>query len=238
VEELINVWKKIYDMYGECKISITGGEPLYYPNFIKFIKELCKYHKVQVITNLSLEIDELLYLSHNNLQISPSFHPLFADEKDFINKVLKLKEKGFTNGVSYVAWPGQIKNINLYKKIFNKEGIDFYLQSFFGEYQGKKYPENYSEEEKEIILPFLGKRGNEKFQTEKLVTKGKLCNAGVKYGVIHPDGTVLTCGGITNNHNQKIIGNIFDKNFKLLEKPRECISDLCPCNEWAFLLVK
>lgn len=238
IEELINAWKNIYDLYGKCEIAITGGEPLCYPSFVKFVKEIIKFHKIHIVTNLSLNIEEFLELDNENLQISASFHPLYADLKDFVNKVIKLKEKKITSGVTYVAWPGQIEKINFYKKIFDDEGINFSLQSFFGEYNEKRYPESYSEEEKNIILPIIGTRGNEKFQTEKLVTEGKTCYAGVKYGVIHPDGTVLTCGGITNDHNKKIIGNIFDKNFKMLKEPIKCISELCPCNEWAFLLIR
>ena len=50
---------------------------------------------------------------------------------------------------------------------------------------------------------------------KKLITKGKLCNAGHTYALIHPDGEVLSCGGATREGKQVILGNIFDPNFNL-----------------------
>ena len=71
-----------------------------------------------------------------------------------------------------------------------------------------------------------------------MITKGKLCNAGHTYALIHPYGEVLPCGGATREGKQVILGNIFDPNFKLLDKPEPCPSNDCACNEWAFLMVK
>jgi organic radical activating enzyme len=52
IEKLIQVWKRIYDLYGEYHIEIAGGEPLTYPDFEDFILEVLNYHTVQIMTNL------------------------------------------------------------------------------------------------------------------------------------------------------------------------------------------
>lgn len=239
VKELMSAWQKIYRKYGEVKISITGGEPFLYPDFAEFISELINLHKVEIITNLSTDIRKLIEpINSENLKINPSFHPLFADFDRFLERVIFLKEKGMVQCVSYVAWPPQISKIGYYTDKFQHYAISLSLQSFFGEYGGLRYPDAYTEEQRKIILPQIGQRGGRPFQTEPLKTKGKLCAAGQRYGVIHPDGTVLRCGGIEPCEEASRIGNLFDDGFKLFEQLSPCTSEICPCNEWAFLLVE
>jgi MoaA/NifB/PqqE/SkfB family radical SAM enzyme len=235
IEQLESFWENIYSKYGVVKIAITGGEPFLYPEFIELIKILSQFHKIEIITNLSPNIDSFIKkINTDNVKVHPSYHPLFADFDEFINKTLKLKQRGFSQNVSYLAWPPQIPKIKYYYDKFAQFGINLFVQSFFGEYKGIRYPDGYSDEEKETILPFIGERGDRPFQTEPLKTKGKLCSAGHKYGVIHPDGAILRCGGINSADTQ--IGNLSKENFELLKEPSPCTSEICPCNEWAFLL--
>ena len=67
--------------------------------------------------------------------------------------------------------------------------------------------------------------------------KGKKCNAGRTYGQISPKGDVKKCGGWSEGEDV-FIGNIFDPNFKMLEKSSVCNCYKCVENEWAFLLDK
>lgn len=237
VRELIKAWNNIYRSYGSVKISITGGEPFLYPDFVELIKELSQMHKVEIITNLSVDIQPFIKgVNSKNVKVNPSFHPLFADFDKFIERALILKEGGLLNCVSYLAWPPQILRIGYYTQKFRRHSISISIQSFFGEYKGLRYPDAYTKEDKQIILPQIGERGGEPFQTEPFKSKGKLCAAGQRYGVIHPDGKVLRCGGINSCEGASIIGNLFEQGFRLLEKPSPCTFDICPCNEWAFLL--
>ena len=158
---------------------------------------------------------------------------MFADIETFLSKAIKIKNK-IKQNVLYLAYPPQIKDLDKYKKIFEQNGLCFSVLTFWGKYNGKDYPDSYIEEEKKILGLSIASRGGENFQTEPFVPMGKLCNAGHKYALIDPDGTVLSCGGIAMN----LKTNIFDCNFKLLDKPMICPAKTCPCNEWAELLVK
>lgn len=230
-------WQRMYEKYGEIKIAITGGEPFLYPGFTDLINTIAKWHKIEIVTNLCWPVESLSdKLTPQRVQLHPSFHPLFADSEDFIRKLIVLKSKGFAKNASYVAWPPQIPLLRNFVQKFKEEGLGVFVQSFFGEHNGVRYPEGYSDAEREIISPFLGERGGESFQITENQTKGKLCYAGVLYGVIHPDGSVLRCGGL--NSGDKRIGNILDDDFKLLDDAYPCASEICPCNEWAFLLKK
>jgi hypothetical protein len=68
------------------------------------------------------------------------------------------------------------------------------------------------------------------------MTKGKLCYAGQKYALIHPNGNVYRCGGGNWKVQHEPFSNIFNGNFSLLNEPLPCDSEECPCNEWSFLL--
>ena len=65
-EDFFKFWKNIYDNYGKCKICITGGEPLLYPNINLIISKLASIHYVHITTNLSMNID---FLSNKNIII-------------------------------------------------------------------------------------------------------------------------------------------------------------------------
>lgn len=233
--ELIKAWKNIHKLYGPVKVAITGGEPLMYPQFAEFISEMSEFHEFMIVTNLSADVSGFISAnSSGNVKVNPSFHPLSAEPEQFIAKALMLKEAGMMQCVTYLAWPPLIKKLPQYQEIFTKHGLSLTVQSFFGEYEGKRYPDSYTEQEKQAVFPQLGTRGGELFQTAVFEPAGRLCNAGKTYGVIHPDGTVRRCGGI--NSKDAAVGNIFSDDFRLLDDPAPCASEVCPCNEWALLL--
>jgi MoaA/NifB/PqqE/SkfB family radical SAM enzyme len=105
--------------------------------------------------------------------------------------------------------------------------------TFWGQHRGITYPDGYTQAEREIIGISLGKRDNQEFQlAPRQMSKGRPCRAGQSYAVIQADGNVVRCGGSFLNES---IGNFFEEDFKLLEKPIPCKADYCKCNEWASL---
>jgi organic radical activating enzyme len=240
VETLVGYWRNIFDKYGRVMITVAGGEPLTYPNFAEVFEKLSLIHDIEITTNLSIDKHELQSfveeISERNVKISGTFHPNFADLKTFTEKAMILKKHNMLGNVIYLAWPPQIKDISFYSEEFKKQGLSFCVFTFWGKYNEKEYPEDYTEEEKKIIGMSLGKREGENFQVSPIKTKGKLCNAGCTYAVVLPDGEVLRCGGGGVKGENISIGNFFDENFKLQDKPTPCHSEVCPCNEWAFLL--
>lgn len=233
LDDMIKLWKKIYDLYGECHIMITGGEPGLYPNFVEMIEALSKIHTIKVTSQMSTD----MYTFANKLDpkrvvLDMNFHPLEAKFEPFLRKVLALKKKGFEGGVCYLAYPPQMDKIFYYKEKFEEKGINFALAAFWGEYDGKKYPASYSKEEKKMMKPFLGDLDRIKYHLEGMKTKGKLCRAGYCYASIKADGKVTRCGPLSH----KPIGNIYDKDFKLFTEPKPCEAEVCPCDEYVWLV--
>ena len=232
LEEIIRSWKRIYEKYGSVRIEITGGEPFLFPKFEELIKNLSEFHYIGISTNLSKDF-ELNEINKERIMVSPSFHPLEADLNKFLERVKKLKDKGIIGCGSYVAWPPNLKMIDKYRKIFTRSGARLEVQPFYGRYQGKSYPDGYTEEEKKLISYYAGARGGKKYEPKVIRQKGKICAAGYHYGVIKPNGDVFRCAG-----SEELIGNIFKDNFSLRDKPYYCDAEECKCNEWAFLLVE
>ncbi len=222
-------WKRVYEKFGEVKIEIVGGEPFIYPNFIELVKKLSDIHLVKVTTNLSGDIECFAKeINPNRVDMDLNFHILFIDLETVIRKALILKKTGFNGGVCYLAYPPQMYNIKYLSERFKKEGINFALAAFWGEYNKKQYPYAYTEEEKELMRPFLGDIDRVTYHLNAEIPKGKLCNAGYRYANIQADGKVVRCGSLWN----KSIGNLLDENFRLLDSPLPCEADFCPCNEY------
>ena len=227
-------WKRAYDKYGSFRIEITGGEPFIYPNFIELVKLLSSIHTVKITTNMSGDIETFVKeIDPKRVNLDLNFHPLFVTNiETYIKKVLLLKEAGFKAGVCYLAYPPQMGRIDVFRRRFEEIGINFALAAFWGEYDGKRYPESYTQDEIEFIRPFLGDIDRIVYHLSGESPKGKVCNAGYQYAVIQADGKVVRCGQLADG----IISNIMDEDFHLLEKPEPCQADYCPCNEYGNLL--
>ena len=104
-EKLIQVWKRIYDLYGECHIEIAGGEPSMYADFEEFILEVLNYHTVQIMTNLYGSFDKLIDGKTDKVRerfkMGVTFHPLFAKIEEFLPKAKKIRQSGLSIGVLY-----------------------------------------------------------------------------------------------------------------------------------------
>ena len=83
-----------------------------------------------------------------------------------------------------------------------------------------------------MMEPFLGDISRVKYHLEGKKTLGKLCRSGQIYASIKADGKVTRCGPLSH----KPIGNLFDDNFKLFDEPMPCEAEVCPCDEYVWLV--
>lgn len=237
VDKWFAIWDDIYNKYGSCHIHISGGEPFIYPDFIKLITGLSKKHTLEFSTNLSQDMTPFIdNISPQRARLGGSFHPEFADFDDFLNKILLLKDKGYETWVNYVAYVPHLKNMAKYKKIVEENGIRFSVQPFNGKFEGRDYPQNYTEEEKRIMS--FGETDQVNKETidwrtdgKKSSIRGSLCRMGQMYARIYPDTEVYRCCG----NGALRLGNLLDGTFKLLEYPLPCECDNCPC--WKCMLI-
>ncbi|MFA7074317.1 MAG: radical SAM protein [Endomicrobiaceae bacterium] len=222
VNELLEIWDRIYSLYGKTSIVFTGGEPTVYPDFFEFVSKLSeKHYPINISSNGSGDLKRLCEICDNTkVSVSISFHPEFDKAETVIERAKYLKAKGFlAEFINYCCYPPHIPKLMDYVKMFKDNGLTIKAIPFCGQYEGKSYPDSYTAQEKEILGI------NDVWETN-VKRKGTLCAAGQKSALIFPDGKVARCGQIGE---RVLVGNIFDKDFKLLDKPQECDVDICPC---------
>lgn len=219
---------RIKNLYGESYVCVSGGEPTLYPGFIGLTKEISKMHTISICTNLSIDVKDIVdNLNPSRIDLSISFHPHFAELDDMLEKLHLLKQYYWRPQLLCVGWPPLIANLDSYYSRFRE--FNFSVLPFWGRYNGRRYPFDYTEEEKSIINRFIAHRGDENFKTDPARVKGRLCRAGEVYAHILPNGGVLRCsfGG------ESIRKNFFDESFSLLDRPSPCASEYCGCLEWS-----
>jgi MoaA/NifB/PqqE/SkfB family radical SAM enzyme len=225
VDEWMEHWKRIYARYGRCFLTINGGEPFAYPDFVELIRRVSQLHwPINITTNTSLLLDAFVKkIDPERVSLSLSFHPQYHLIDDFLGKVFFLRQNGFTEGcINFVAYPPYLEDLPRTVEKFRAIGESLKVIPFVGEYGGRRFPEGYNQAEKEL----LGLRDS--WMDDKR-HKGMLCRAGHRSGLLLPNGNVARCGQIGDRH---IIGSLFDPAFELMPQPMPCDVEFCPCDEW------
>jgi len=146
-----------------------------------------------------------------------------------------LKQVGYEVWVNYVAYPPHLKDMVRYKRSVEENGIRFSIQPFNGEFEGRQYPQNYTEDEKKLMTFENNDNVNKetidwRVDGKKSSIKGSLCRMGQMYARVYPDAEAYRCCG----NGALRLGNLIDKTFKLLEEASACECDNCPC--WKCML--
>jgi len=222
--EWYDIWERIHELYGRVSLVITGGEPFTYPDFIDVISAVSRLHyPVNISTNGSGNMREFTQkLDPDRVTLTLALHPEFNSLTDIIEKLKYLKKEGFSSDyINFCAYPPYIGKLEEYLDIANAAGEKLKVIPFCGEYMGARYPDWYSEDQKNML-------GIDEKWEENTSKTGQMCAAGFRSALVFPDGKVARCGQIGERY---LIGNIFDSNFMLLDKPMPCDTVRCPCLE-------
>ncbi len=205
------------------RIGFTGGEPFLVPNFVEAVKSITKKHFVTINSNLTLPTvkDFGIKIHHERvLFIHASFHYLELIRKkvldNYISNFFFLRENGFNVYAEEVAFPPHLERLEKDAERLSKLGIKLKFGAYYGFYNGKRYPESYTDEEIERFN--LPKREIEKFRQ-----KGNYCNAGYNVGVVYSKGQIKPC---FQYHSD--LGNIYEEinfNSELIR----CEAEYCGC---------
>ena len=226
VDEWMKYWEAIHQKHGSIFLIITGGEPFIYPNFIELIERLSNLDfQINISTNSSGDLKTFVRkINPDKVSLSLSFQREFDTLENFIKNVKLIRKHKFDGCLNLVAYPPYLKELeNDKRKLIKETQEEFKVIAFFGNYNGVAYPDGYTQEEREMI-------GLTDSWFSRINRKWKLCNAGHTSALLFPDGKVARCGQIGE---RSLIGNFFDSNFKLYEKPMLCDVDYCPCAEYS-----
>ena len=153
-----------------------------------------------------------------------------------VEKVLQLTINGYPVHITYVAYPPRLKEAEALKVECEKKNIKLVIQPFRGKYGGRVYPDNYSEQEKEILrfcgANLLSSEIQFNFHLKGKQKEKKLCHMGHMYGKIYASADVYRCCST----GAEKLGNLLDnENFSLLDEPMSCEIEDCLC--WRRMVV-
>jgi MoaA/NifB/PqqE/SkfB family radical SAM enzyme len=204
------------------KLSILGGEPTIFGDFLYVINNLDKNWKLTVTSNFDspfFEQDLKQIKNKGRLRFNGSLHFLRTPLERFIAHTQKLKKAGINvHTLFVVAHPGYLEKALDYKNQLLKIHPRVKLQRFLGFYQERLYPQDAdyakSREQKDGISNFrlyqqgFGQRGASPIycHSDKVL--------------IAPNGDIYNCHyKLYTGHKDKL-GNLFSEDLHL-RIPRE-----------------
>ncbi|MBU1125374.1 MAG: radical SAM protein [Candidatus Omnitrophica bacterium] len=223
VAQWVDAWQRLYDTYGRFVIIATGGEPFIYPGFENIIQQISSQHyPINISTNASQDLERFTdVVDPERITLSLSFHPQFESIEEFFGKVALVRRKKFQGCLNLVAYPLYLNKVEYYQGYARASSEQFKVIPFRGIYRQNAYPWSYSDEE-------LERAGIETDWFVKVRRKGTYCQAGVQSALLLPDGQVAKCGQMFYSG---IIGNFFDREFRLRHEAAQCEREMCPCAE-------
>lgn len=233
-EEWEAIWRRVHDKYGRGQLRVTAGEPFTYPRFAEVVARVSRLHDMQVTTNCACTpvMREFARTADPAaVELDCTFHPLSAGFEDFAANVLLLREAGFVANVCFLAYPPLMPGMAECKRRFAERGIYMNLAVYWGEHEGKRYPFDYTDDERRMFADVAGTAvGPETVGLEPLAVRGKVCGAGQRYAVVQADGEVYRCGQLCEPAHR--LGSVFDEDFALHAKAEPCPAEYCRCKEY------
>lgn len=216
----------------EWLILISGGEPFLYKEFVPLASKITQNHHIQLTSNLSRpsvyafgeQVDPKRVMI-----ISASLHIADREQRgqkavqDFIDKVLFLQSRGFLILVNYVTFPPLFDRIRDDFATLSAAGVEHLTTlTFRGEFEGRTYPQAYTDEQLALIEELAVDKGLERAVSLGLRYEGRICDAGSHYFQMGPDGHLNRCCSILEDR-----GNLFEGTARFDDQPTPCTIELC-----------
>jgi MoaA/NifB/PqqE/SkfB family radical SAM enzyme len=207
-------------------ITFSGGEPFLTKGIAETCARLSERHYLGFTTNLTPTAvkDFIRIVSPSRVRfIVASAHVAECRRRGlletYVENFLACREKGFSIVADVVAYPGYFEGLPEYRQYFLKHGIQIQLSPYKGIYRGRRYPESYTQQEREMLIPGM---------IDSFYTRGKLCNAGYNIMISNCHGQVQPCYVIN-----RTMGHIYEK-ITLERKLMKCPFDFCGCPFWHY----
>jgi MoaA/NifB/PqqE/SkfB family radical SAM enzyme len=200
-----------------------GGEPTVHPQFRELLTLCAARGAVSFPTNNSQNPDRWLPKDvARRLYVRAALHPESEGSLDkYVRNARYLIEAGCDFSSIFVSHPTRMSKIPFYRQYFADLGVPFTPVSFIGEYEGRRYPHAYSDEEKEMLGLNAENRSLfhriEPHTTRIRNFRGIPCLAGFRTIFIMPTGQIRRC-----HYDKK-------KLQAPLTKPEPCRVKNCGC---------
>jgi len=226
-------------------IHMSGGEPLLHPRFVSLCRLLTKNHYISLNSNLSSKTLGAFIRSVDPERVAFIHASLHYSERvrrgslpEFLGALRALQSAGFSAYVTQVFYPPVIREFGGIFSCLQRDGVIVHPKIFRGFFEGRLYPQEYSESDRRAFAEFHGRavaadelpathidpdRDIQSLQGF-LTFKGSSCLAGRRYVRIDYAGDIYRC-----SMARSAIGNIFRKGFARFAGAETCPYRICPC---------
>lgn len=198
-----------------------------FPGFIDLCTRLTKKHFISLNTNLSHEDVKLFFDSISPDRVKGIFAAIHIEERERLGLALEKyaenyvygKARNFSLRAAYVLYPPILNRAQKDIAYLKELGVDQVAGKVFkGVYDKKRYPDSYSESERQIVRSLSGVYTmTEPYLAGETSYKGQLCNAGVVGIKVDVKGNIQRCATV-----QQKLGNLFDETLVLPSAPYGC----------------
>ena len=224
--------KRLSDERGPVYFAFAFGEPFSSIDLVQIMGQLSESNIIDCMTNMvvTVKMIEEYFNEPGNARVGATYHPhLWNDLDDFIKETNKLREIpiGFIN-IFILGHPKHLSGIIEWKnRIKSETDAGVYVTPFYGSYDNRQYPDNYTDEEDRIINDCL----IQQYGKNLIKKENKICSAGVNNIYIDWHGDVRPCYA----HSIEPMGNIFS-GYKLYSEARVCSIGECVCPDmWRYI---
>ena len=221
------VVRRFNDLERVCLVHMSGGEPFMFPSFVELCEGLAKGHFISINTNLASDgVAEFVRRVPAERVITivaaihmPERQRLGHELEAYARNYLALRAAGFDASALYVLYPPLLDRLGDDLERLNALGVDHVRAKVFkGVYQGRRYPEGYSDDEKALILANSGEYVfNRPYLDGMLSFRGEPCTAGVTSFKVTVTGEVRRCASVPTSY-----GNLYDGTFQPASMAEPC----------------
>ncbi|GAA0426181.1 hypothetical protein Acor_54810 [Acrocarpospora corrugata] len=210
-----------------CLVHMSGGEPFLFPGFVELCAGLTERHHISINTNLASDDVAAFVRSVDpgrTVKIVAALHVpererLGLDLSSFAANYHLLRERGFDVDALYVLYPPLLSRLAGDLDLLHELGVEHIRAKVFkGVYEGRRYPEAYTEDERKMILANSGDYVfNKPYLDGMLSFRGRPCTAGMSSFKVTVTGEVRRCASVPTSY-----GNFYDGTFAPADKPEPC----------------
>ncbi|WP_155387703.1 radical SAM protein [Catellatospora paridis] len=221
------VVRRFEELGRSCLIHMSGGEPFMYPGFVELCHGLTTRNFISINTNLASDDVEDFAARVPADRVAKIVAAVHMPERErlaleldaYAGNYLALRRRGFDVTALYVLYPPLLERVAGDIARLKELGVDHVRAKVFkGVYEGRRYPEGYTEAERALILANSGEYVfNRPYLDGMLSFRGQRCTAGVTSFKVTVTGEVRRCASVASSY-----GNLYDGTFRPAQEYDPC----------------